>query len=271
MDSVLGKGGRKMIGLGIKGKGKDKLQGDVEFLLIQCMKFYATLVMKEMRYIENEEDKIAAAQERMKACRLHLTGDHSLCSHENAKCHDRNEFILKDRAEFGAEQRDQIVQKLFVEKVETAKWVKEKIIRPGNTSDNENYHSLVVTRGLINKDAKIDVEHNTIDAKYALATYFFNFGAQQTFRTLFNQDEDIKWKICDQSLRKLGQYEKRARTNSIQMSKKKSRELAKRSKQAKWQCNPRHLREPGTYVTVRQKRKMSSSSVPIKNCPKRKK
>ena len=227
--------------------------------------------MKEMRYIQDEEDKIAAAQEKMKACRLHLTGDHSLCTHENAKCHDRNEFILKDRAGFGAEQRDQIVQKLFVEKVETAKWVKEKKIRPGNTSDNENYHSLVVTRGLINKDAKIDVEHNTIDAKYALATYFFSYGAEQTFRTLFNQDEDINWKICDQSLRKLGQYEKRARTNSIQMSKKKSRELAKRSKQAKWQCNPRHLREPGTYVRVRQKRKVSSSSVPIKNCPKRKK
>ena len=271
MDSVLGKGGKKMIGLGIKGKGKDKLQGDVEFLLIQCMKFYATLAMKEMRYIEDEEDKIAAAQEKMKACRLHLIGNHSLCTHENAKCHGRNEFILKDRAEFGAKQRDQIVQKLFVEKVETAKWVKDKIIRPGNTSDNENYHSLVITRGLINKDAKIDVEHNTIDAKYALATYFFNFGAQQTFRTLFNQDENMDWKICDQSLRKLGQYEKRARTTDVQMRKKKARELAKRSKQAKWQCNPRHDHAPGTYLTVRQKRKMSSLSVPIKNCPKRKK
>ena len=100
-----------------------------------------------MRYIQDEEDKIAAAQEKMKACRLHLIGDHSLCTHENAKCHDKNEFILKDRAAFGAKQRDQIVQKLFVEKVETEKWVKEKIIRPGNTSDNENYHSLVITRG----------------------------------------------------------------------------------------------------------------------------
>ena len=269
MDSILGKGGKKKEGLGIKGKGKDKLQGDVEFLLIQCLKFYATLAMKEMRYIEDEEDKIATAQEKMKACRLHLTGDHSLCTHENAKCHGRNEFILKDRASFGDKQRDQIVQKLFIEKVETAKWVKEKIIRPGNTSPNENYHSLVITRGLINKDAKIDVEQNKLDAKYALATYFFNLGAQQTFRTLFNQDEIINWKICDQSLRQLGQYEQRAKTTDIQMRKKKARELAKRSKQAKWQCNPRHLHEPGTYVTVAQKRKMSSSSVPIK-CPKKK-
>ena len=227
--------------------------------------------MKEMRYIEDENDKIVAAQEKMKACRLHLTGDHSLCTHENAKCHGKNEFILKDRAAFGAKQREQIVQKLFVEKVETEKWVKEKIIRPGNTSDNENYHSLVITRGLINKDAKIDVEQNTIDAKYALGTYLFNLGAHQTFRTLFNQDEKMDWNVSDQSLRQLSQYEKRARTTDVQMKKKKARELAKRSKQAKWQCNPRHLEEPGTYVTVRQKRKMSSSSVPIKNCPKKKK
>ena len=30
----------------------------------------------------------------------------------------------------------------------------------------------------------------------------------------------MDWKICDQSLRKLGQYEKQARTTDVQMRKK---------------------------------------------------
>ena len=271
VNSVLGKGSKKEGGLGIKGTGKDKLQGDIEFKLIQCLKFYARLAMKEMPFIETEDEKVAVAQEKMKACRLHVIGDHSLCTHENAKCHDHEKFLLQDRASFGAKQRDLVVQKLFVEKVETEKWVKQKLIKPGNTSDNENYHSLMITRGLINKDSRVDVEGNSIDAKYALGTYFFNLGSRDTFTHLFNLDEQLNWKICDQSLRQFGQYEKLARTNPVQMRKKKKRQIDLQSKQNKWQANPRHLQEPGTYITARQKRKNPLLSVPMKIFPKKKK
>ena len=271
VNSILGKGTKTQPGCAIKGTGKDKLQPDIEFKLIQQLKFFIWLAMKEMPFIDNEEEKIAVAQEKMKACRLHVTGDHTLCNHEGATCREHREFLLQDRFSFGEKQRDLLVQKLFIEKVETEKWVKDKLIKPGNTSGNENYHSLMITRGLVNKDSKVDVEQNTIDAKYALGTYFYNLGSQETFANLFNYDEKLNWKICDQSIRQLGQYEQRAKTNVVQMRKKKARELAKRSKQAKWQCNPRHLQEPGTYLTARQKRKNSLLPVPIKTCNKRKK
>ena len=260
MNSVLG-GSKKKGDIGLKGTGFDKLQGDYEYQMIRSMKFYAGLAMKQMPYIEDEKEKIAFAQEKMKACRLHITGDHSLCTHENARCHDHKRYLLADRAGFGAEQREIIVKHLFIGKVETEAWIKEKLIKPGNTSGNENYHSLMITRGLINKDARVDVESNTIDAKYALGTYFFNNGAHETYSTLFNYDEELNWKICDHSLGQIRQYAESRKTNADKMKKKKDREQTLRSKQKKYQCNPKYLNEPGTYITVKQKRRNPSLSV----------
>ena len=57
VNSILG-GSKKKGDLGLKGTGYDKLQGDYEWKLINCLKFYAGLVMKEMPYIENVKDKI---------------------------------------------------------------------------------------------------------------------------------------------------------------------------------------------------------------------
>ena len=76
INSVLGRPG-----IGLKGTGADKLQGDMEYKLLKCLKFFAFLAMKEMVYIDTEEEKIAFALEKMKACRLHATGNHELCTH----------------------------------------------------------------------------------------------------------------------------------------------------------------------------------------------
>ena len=265
INSVLGRPG-----IGLKGTGADKLQGDMEYKLLRCLKFYAFLAMQEMGNIETEEDKIAFALEKMKACRLHAIGNHDFCTHENARCHDHEYFLLRDRAAFGAKQRDLIVKHLFTEKVETVAWVKKHIIKPGNTSTNENYHSLVVNRGIVNKDAKICVEMNTIDAKYALATYFYNTGAESTFKSLFNHDENLNWKISNHGLEKIAYYEQTRRTDAVAMRKKKKKEEAKRAAQKMWQCNPLHDCEPGTYLTPKQKRKKASLSDPISNCPLKK-
>ena len=254
---------------GIRGTGKDKLQGDMEWQLLRCLKFFAFLAMQEMPNIQGEEDQIEFALEKMKACRLHVTGNHELCIHENARCHDQEKFVLRDRAAFGAEQRDLIVKRLFTDKVETIAWVKEKLVKPGNTSGNENYHSLVVNRGLVNKDAKVDVEINTIDAKYALATYFYNVGAEQTFTSLFNFDDELNWKISTHSLDRIAEYERNKKTNPIQMRKKKKTEADKRKALKKYQCNPLYA-EPGTYLTPNQKRRQASSSDSILDCPQKK-
>ena len=262
INSVLGRPG-----MGLKGTGADKLQGDMEYKLLKCLKFFAFLAMKEMVYIDTEEEKIAFALEKMKACRLHATGNHELCTHENARCHDHEYFLLRDRASFGADQRDLIVKHLFTEKVETISWVKKHIIKPGNTSPNENYHSLVVNRGIVNKDAKICVETNTIDAKYALATFFYNIGAEATFKNLFNHDENLNWKISNHSLEKIAYYEQTRKTDAVAMRKKKQKEEAKRATQKKWQCNPLHDCEPGTYLTPMQKRKNASLSDSVSHCP----
>ena len=272
VNSILG-GSKKKGDLGLKGTGYDKLQGDYEWKLINCLKFYAGLVMKEMPYIENVNDKIDFAKEKMKACRLHVIGDHSLCNHANARC-NKKKSLLEDRAGFGAKQRDQIVKHLFIGKVETETWIKDKLINPGNTSDNENYHSLFVTRGLVNKDARVDIDSNTIDAKYALGTYFFNSGATATFTDLFNCDENLNWKICNHTLGQIQQYENKSRTNEEQMKKKKASEAAKRAKQVKWQCNPKYkssLNEPGTYITVTQKRRNPSLNIQTSHRQKKKK
>ena len=263
INSVLGRPG-----ISIKGTGADKLQGDMEYQLLRCLKFFAFLAMQEMEHIETEEERIAFALEKMKACRLHVIGNHEFCTHENARCHDHEYFLLRDRASFGAKQRDLIVKHLFTEKVETEKWVKKHIIKPGNTSSNENYHSLVVNRGLVNKDAKIDIQVNTIDAKYALATYFYNSGAENTFKYLFNYDEKLNWKISNHGLAKIAHYEKTRKTDAIAMRKKKKKEEAKRATQKKWQCNPKY-NVPGTYRTQKQKREAALSD-PISDCPNKK-
>ena len=271
VNSVLG-GSKKRGDVGLKGTGYDKLQGDYELKLINCLKFFAGLAMKEMAFIEDEKDKINFAKEKMEACRLHMTGDHRLCIHENARCKDHKGYLLEDRAGFGAEQRAILIKHLFTDKVETEAWLKDKLIHPGNTSDNENYHSLMVTRGLVNKDARVDVQSNTIDAKYALGTYFFNCGATETYSTLFNHDEKMNWKICKHSLGQIQQYEKRSRTNAEKMKKKKRLEAAKRAKQVKWQCNPKYLNEPGTYITSKQKRRRNPSlSLQTSHRPKKNK
>ena len=263
INSVLGKPG-----IGIKGTGKDKLQGDMEWQLLRCLKFFAFLAMREMENIQDEEDRIAFALEKMKACRLHMTGNHDFCTHQNARCHDHESYVLRDRAGFGAKQRDLIVKHLFTNKIETVAWVKEKLVKPGNTSGNENYHSLMVNRGLVNKDAKVDVELNTIDAKYALGTYFYNCGARETFTDLFNSDPKLNWKISGHSLQQIGNYEKTRKTNSVEMRKKKKIESDKREQMKKYQCNPLYA-EPGTYLTQSQKRQASlSDSVSV--CPKKK-
>ena len=272
VNSILG-GSKKKGDLGLKGTGHDKLQGDYEWQLINCLKYYAGIVMKEMPFIEDLNDRISFAKEKMKACRLHVIGDHSLCTHANARC-NKKKVLLGDRAGFGAKQRDQIVKHLFIDKVETEAWIKDKLINPGNTSPNENYHSLMVTRGLVNKDARVDVETNTIDAKYALGTYFFNSGATETYSELFNFDEKLNWKICDHSLGQIRQYEQKSRTNPDKMKKKKAYESAKRAKQVKWQCNPKYqasLNEPGTYVTVKQKRRNPSLNLQSSHRVKKKK
>ena len=270
VNSVLG-GSKKKGDVGLKGTGFDKLQGDYEYQLIRCLKFFAGLAMKEMPFIETETEKIKFAQEKMKACRLHVTGDHTLCLHENARCKDHKKYVLQDRAGFGAEQRQIIVDHLFIGKVEKEAWIKDKLIKPGNTSGNENYHSLMVTRGLVNKDARVDVDSNTVDAKYALGTFFFNDGEYETFSSLFNHDETLNWKISGHSLGQIQQYEKRAKTNPEKMQKKKAKEQAERQKQKKFQCNPKYL-EPGTYVTVKQRRRRHPSlSLQTSSRPKKKK
>ena len=264
INAVLGKPG-----IGLRGTGKDKLQNDMAFQLLNCLKFFAFLAMQEMPNIQEEEEQIAFALEKMRACRLHMTGDHELCIHENARCTDHHYFLLRDRAGFGAKQRDLIVKHLFIEKVETAAWIKDKLIKPGNTSTNENYHSLVVNRGLVNKDAKVDVELNTIDAKYALATHFYNNGASDTFLSLFNDDEKLNWKICNQGISKIEYYEKTRKTNPVAMRKKKKILLQRQAQQKKWQCNPLYASEPGTYLTQSQKRSLVlSDSIP--DCPTKK-
>ena len=126
----------------------------------------------------------------------------------------------------------------------------------------------MVNRGLINKDAKVDVELNTIDAKYALGTYFYNSGARETYTELFNSDSELNWKISDHSLQQIGNYEKTRKTNSVAMRKKKNVEAEKRRKMKKYQCNPLYA-EPGTYLTQSQKRQASLSDS-ISVCPKKK-
>ena len=265
VNSVLGKSGIKL-----KGTGKDKLQGDIELKLIRCLKFFAFLAMKEIPNIQDEEEKISFALEKMKACRLHIIGNHELCTHENAKCRDNKSFLLQDRAGFGAKQRDLVIKHLFTNKIETVSWIKDKLTKPGNTSPNENYHSLFVNRGLVNKDANIVVEQNSIDAKYALGTYFYNSGAEVTFTGLFNHDEKLNWKISDDGLAKIASYEKTRRTNPVQMRRKKKRHNDLQATQKKWQCNPLHDYEPGTYLTPKQKRKAFLSD-PVSDHPKKKK
>ena len=268
LNSILGK---TKNGIGILGKGKDKLQGDYHWKMLRCLKFFAFLAMQQMPFIEEEKEKIAFAKEKMKACRLHMCGDHSLCTHENARCHEHHGYILQNRAEFGQEQRDKIVKHLFIDKLETDAWIKNKLIMPGNTSGNENYHSLMVNRGLVNKDAKVDVELNTIDAKYALGTYFFNSGATETFKSLFNHDEQLSWKISDHSLTQINRYEIQRKTNPEEMKKKKEKIMTKRSNQQKFQANPLHLLEPGTYITRKQKRNNPFLSDEVPHCASKKK
>ena len=263
LNSVLGK---TKNGIGILGKGKDKLQGDYHWKMLRCLKYFAFLAMEQMPFIEEESEKVAFAKEKMKACRLHMCGDHSLCNHQNARCHDQQGFILQDRAEFGQAQRDKIVKHLFIDKLETDSWIKNKLIRPGSTSANENYHSLMVNRGLVNKDAKVDVELNTIDAKYALGTYFFNYGAKETFRALFNDDEDLNWKISEHTIEQIAQYETQRKTNPEEMRRKKKNIMTKRSKQQKFQANPLHLQEPGTYISRKQKRNNPFLSDEVPHC-----
>ena len=262
--------GNTKYGINILGQGSDKLQGDYHWKMLQCLKFFAFLAMQQMPFIEEEDDKIRFAKEKMMACRLHMCGDHSLCNHMNANCHDNRGYILQDRASFGKKQRDKIVKHLFIDKVETEAWIKKKLICPGNTSANENYHSLMVNRGLVNKDAKVDVELNTIDAKYALGTYFFNSGARETYTELFNYDEKLNWKISDLGLGQIERYATQRKTNEIEMRKKKSKILERRSKQKKFQPNPRHLQEPGTYISREQKRNNPFLSDEVSPCASKK-
>lgn len=110
--------------------------------------------------------------------------------------------------------------------------------------------------------------------KYALGTYFFNSGATATFTDLFNCDENLNWKICNHTLGQIQQYENKSRTNEEQMKKKKASEAAKRAKQVKWQCNPKYkssLNEPGTYITVTQKRRNPSLNIQTSHRQKNKK
>ena len=267
VNSVLGK---TKNGINILGKASDKLPGDYHWKMLNCLKFFAFLAMQEMPFIEEENEKIKFAKEKMTACRLHMLGDHSMCNHQNANCHDNRTYMLQDRAGFGQKQRDKIVKALFTDKVETDAWIKKKLICPGNTSGNENYHSLMVNRGLVNKDAKVDVELNTIDAKYALGTYFYNSGARETYTALFNHDEELNWKISDLGLGQIERYQLQRKTNQAEMRKKKAKIYERRSKQQKFQPNPLHLPKPGTYLSREQKRNNPFVSDEISPCASKK-
>ena len=127
----------------------------------------------------------------------------------------------------------------------------------------------MVNRGLVNKDAKVDVEMNTIDAKYALGTHFYNCGARTAYTGLFNHDEKLNWKISDHSLVQIERYEIQRKTNPEEMRKKKAKIAAERSKQKKFQCNPLYL-EPGTYISRKQKRNNPFLSDDIPHCESKK-
>ena len=129
----------------------------------------------------------------------------------------------------------------------------------------------MVTRNLVNKDANFNIETNTVDAKYALGTYFFNDGPCETFSTLFNHDEQLNWKICGHSLEKIRYYDQTRKTNDEKMKKKKARKQEKIAAQKKHQCNPKYLNEPGIYVTARQKRKNPPLSLQSSHQVKKKK
>ena len=243
------------------GTGKSKMQGDILRDLCKTIRFYANLAFKGMDNITDEDEKIQHGLLKMKACRLHITGDHSLCTHENSNCL-LTAYLLQNDFEngmkWGERERNLVVKHLFTDQLETTDWVKKHLIKPGNTSHNENYHSVLVKRGLINKDSNANVFSNSIDAKYALGTLFFNLGAKDTYETLFNQDESLNWKISQYHLHKIDEYQNlKCRTNQVQMAQKKKREENKKDKQKRFNRNPRN--GPGVYQSAIQKRRHNTA------------